>query len=89
VTDVVTVVAVGCGVDRLTRRPETGIMAATAGIPLLRVEDCAKALAVRPSTVRHWLSTGALKRTKLGKGRRGVVRVHPDDLAAFVAGARQ
>lgn len=47
---------------------------------LLKPEEAAAALAVKPSTVREWLRTGRLKGVRLGR----LWRVREEDLEAFV-----
>ena len=47
---------------------------------LLTPEDTAKALSVKPETVREWLRTGKLKGVKVGR----LWRVREGDLEAFL-----
>ena len=47
---------------------------------LLTPEDAAKALVVKPETVREWLRTGKLKGVKMGR----LWRVRERDLEAFL-----
>lgn len=47
---------------------------------LLNVEDAAKALLVKPTTVREWLKAGKLKGVKMGR----LWRVRETDLETFI-----
>lgn len=47
---------------------------------LLTPEDAAKALLVKPTTVREWLKTGKLKGIKVGR----LWRVRESELEAFL-----
>ena len=47
---------------------------------LLTPEDAAKALVVKPETVREWLRTGKLKGVKMGR----LWRVRESDLETFI-----
>jgi excisionase family DNA binding protein len=47
---------------------------------LLTPEDTAKALAVKPETIREWLRTGKLKGVKIGR----LWRVRESDLEIFL-----
>ena len=47
---------------------------------LLTVEDAAKVLLVKPTTVREWLKTGKLKGMKMGR----LWRVWESELEAFL-----
>ena len=47
---------------------------------LLTPEDAAKALLVKPETVREWLRTGKLKGVKMGR----LWRIRESDLEAFL-----
>ncbi|MCX5888201.1 MAG: helix-turn-helix domain-containing protein [Deltaproteobacteria bacterium] len=49
---------------------------------LLTPEDAAKALVVKPETVREWLRTGKLKGVKMGR----LWRIREKDLENFLPG---
>ena len=48
---------------------------------LLTVEDAAKVLLVKPTTVREWLKAGKLKGVKMGR----LWRVRESELEAFLS----
>jgi excisionase family DNA binding protein len=50
----------------------------------LKKEDAAKRVHVSTMTIRRAMESGALKYRKLGRGKRGIVRIHVDDLDAWV-----
>jgi len=52
---------------------------------LLTPEDTAKALSVKPETVREWLRTGKLKGVKMGR----LWRIRESDLEAFLKGGEK
>ena len=47
---------------------------------LLTVEDAAKVLLVKPTTIREWLKSGKLKGVKMGR----LWRVRESDLETFI-----
>lgn len=49
------------------------------------IEETAELLKIKPRTVRSWIDQGKLKSFKLGD----LVRVHEDDLQAFIDNARK
>jgi DNA binding domain, excisionase family len=49
------------------------------------VDETADLLKIKPRTVREWIRTGKLKSFKIG----GLVRVHDDDLQAFIDRSRK
>ncbi len=49
---------------------------------LLTIEDAAKALIVKPETLRGWLRTGKIKGVKVGR----LWRIRESDLEAFLKG---
>jgi len=52
---------------------------------LLTIAEVGKRLALSERQVREQLYRGRLRKTKLGRS----VRVHPDDLEAFIEAGRQ
>jgi len=52
---------------------------------LLTVEDAAKALLVKPTTVREWLKAGKLKGVKVGR----LWRVRESDLEVLLKGGEK
>ena len=52
---------------------------------LLTVEDAAKVLLVKPTTVREWLKAGKLKGMKMGR----LWRVRESELEAFLSMERK
>lgn len=56
---------------------------------MLSIRQAAERLSVSESLVRAWCRSGALAHVRLGgPGRRGVIRIAPADLEAFLAGRR-
>jgi len=51
---------------------------------LLRVEEVASQLGVRPQTVLRWIREKYLPAIRLGPGRTGQYRVRASDLRAFL-----
>jgi excisionase family DNA binding protein len=52
----------------------------SSNAPLLTVAQAAERLAVRPSTIRSWLSKGLLPKTKCGR----CTRISTDAIDAFI-----
>lgn len=50
---------------------------------LLKVDDVARALNIAKPTAYKLMSDGHLKTVRVGKGPRGSVRVHPEELERF------
>jgi excisionase family DNA binding protein len=50
---------------------------------LLKIEQVAQALQIATSTAYKLVSEGKIKGIKVGKGERGAVRVHPEELERF------
>ncbi|HTU26191.1 MAG TPA: helix-turn-helix domain-containing protein [Pirellulales bacterium] len=58
------------------------LAAAPAADALLSVDQAAKRLSVRPSTVRILIGSGKLGAIRVGAGR-GAIRIRPQDIDAF------
>jgi excisionase family DNA binding protein len=52
---------------------------------LLTVEDAAKALLVKPTTIREWLKSGKLRGVKMGR----LWRVRESEIEAFLKGGEK
>ena len=53
--------------------------------PIYTIEETAEILKIKPRTVRDWIAKKKLKSFKIGD----LVRVHEEDLQAFIDRARQ
>lgn len=50
------------------------------------LEEAADILKIRPRTLRQWVTDGKIKAFKIGD--RGLIRIHDEDLQAFIDEAR-
>lgn len=57
--------------------------------PLLSLSETAEYLQVSERTVRRYITTGRLLAHKLSAAPQGRVRIHRDDLAAFLESVRR
>ncbi len=51
------------------------------------IEEVAEVLHIKPRTVRQWITDGKIKAFKMGD--RGLIRVHEEDLQAFIDQERE
>jgi|GEM_PF-1235217 excisionase family DNA binding protein len=50
------------------------------------LEEAADVLKIKPRTLRQWVTDGKIKAFKMGD--RGLIRIHEEDLQAFIDQAR-
>lgn len=56
---------------------------------LLTVEEAARRLALRPKTLRNWISLRRIATVKFGSRRAGAVRIETAELERLIAAHRQ
>ena len=61
---------------------------APTAVALLTVNEAAARLNVTPATIYRAISARALAHHKLGQGAHARIRIHPDDLATWLAAGR-